>query len=261
VTVTFYRSLWGPLGFDGDISNLPSICEETVRRGYGGVETNPLFLGKDPEPARQIIADHGLGLLARAHTLGATVADHLAWVQRCVERAVLFGSPHVIVQSGADWFTDEQIDEYFTGVDKIEADAGLRLAHETHRSCILYSPRETTRVLDRFPDLWLAADYSHWVIVTESLLEMAGPVLERCAPRTLHIDARVGTAEMPQVADPRTAAETAAFDGFWDQIHAANPDVTVVPEFGPPPYEPVGAADRDDICEWMVGHLRDRWQI
>lgn len=261
MAVTFYRSLWGPLGFDGDISNLPSTCEETKRRGFAGVETNPLFLGKDPEPARQIIEDHGLLFLARAHTFGATVSDHLGWVQRCVERAALFGSPHVIVQSGADSFTDAEIDEYFHATAKIEADSGLRLAHETHRSCILYSPWETRRVLERFPDLWLASDYSHWVIVTESMLQTAGPILERCAPRTLHIDARVGTMESPQVGDPRTATETEDFAKFWDQIHRVNPDVTVVPEFGPAPYEPAGAADRDDICEWMVSHLRDRWSL
>lgn len=259
VAVTFYRSLWGPLGFDGDISNLPAICAEAVRRGFDGVETNPLLLGKDPELARRIVEDHGLKFLARAHTFGATVADHLGWVQRCVDLAAAFGSPHVIVQSGADSFSDAEIDEYFTATAKIEAEAGLRLAHETHRSCILYSPWVTARVLDRFPDVWLASDYSHWVIVTESLLQTAAPILERCAPKTLHIDARVGTAESPQVGDPRTAPETEAFAAFWDQIHAANPDLTVVPEFGPPPYEPAGAADRDDVCEWMVGYLRERW--
>ncbi len=262
MTVTFYRSLWGPLGFDGDISGLPAICQETVRRGFAGVETNPLLLGKDPDEARKVIEDHGLKFLARAHTLGRTVEEHVGWMKRCVDLASLFGSPHVIVQSGADWFTDAQIDQYFAAANEIEAASGLRLAHETHRSCILYSPRETARVLDRFPDLWLASDYSHWVIVTESLLEMVGPTLERCAPRTIHIDARVGSAEAPQVGDPRTAPETPAFDGYWDQIHAETPgDLTVVPEFGPPPYEPTGAADRDDICQWMVSHLRDRWSL
>ncbi len=259
MAVTFFRSLWGPLGFDGDMSNLPAICEETVRRGYAGVETNPLFLGKDPEPARQIIEDHGLQFLARAHTFGTTVAEHVKWVESCVRRAERFGSPHVIVQSGADSFTDAEIDEYFNAVAKIEADSGLRLAHETHRSCILYSPWATRRVLERFPDLWLASDYSHWVIVTESMLQTATAVLDQCAPRMLHIDARVGTMETPQVADPRTAPETEDFVAFWDQIHAANPDITVVPEFGPPPYEPPLAADRDDICEWMASHLRERW--
>ena len=35
--------MWGPMGFDGDLSNLPAICGETVERGYAGIETNPLF--------------------------------------------------------------------------------------------------------------------------------------------------------------------------------------------------------------------------
>src|SRR5262249_7407603 len=117
-----------------------------------------------------------------------------------------------------------------------------------------------------FPDVWLASDYSHWVLVAERYLDWEGAILERCAARTLHIDARVGTPEMPQVADPRApgAAEAVAkFEGFWDQIHAAavarGDTLTVVPELGPPPYEPAGAGDRDDICEWMKDRLAARW--
>ncbi len=173
--------------------------------------------------------------------------------------------PHVIVQSGADSFTDAEIDEFFTATSKLEAETGVRLAHETHRGCILYSPWITARVLDRFPDLWLASDYSHFVIVAERYLETEGGLLARFAPRTLHIDARVGTPESPQVADPRatdaaTAAAVAAFDTFWDQIHAAGAEpLTVVPEIGPPPYEPEGAGDRDDVCQWTADRLRARW--
>jgi sugar phosphate isomerase/epimerase len=248
------------MGFDGDITDLPSICAETVKRGYAGVETNPVLWRDNAAEARRIVADHGLRLLARAHTFGQSVTDHLGWVMRCVEMAVDFGSPLVIVQSGADYFDDAQIDEYFTATAVLEQDSGLRLAHETHRSCILYSPWVTARVLDRWPDIWLASDYSHFVIVAERYLETEAALLARFAPRVIHIDARVGTPESPQVADPRTDTDaTGHFTRFWDEIHAAGNLATVVPEFGPAPYAPADSADLDDICEWMVGQLRDRW--
>jgi sugar phosphate isomerase/epimerase len=260
VTVEYFRSLWGPMGFDGDISDLPSICAETTRRGYAGVETNPLLWRDKADEGRKIVADHGLKFLARAHTFGASVADHLGWVQRCVELSASFASPHVIVQSGADYFDDAQVDEYFAATAKIEADSGLRIAHETHRSCILYSPWVTARVLDRFPDIWLASDYSHFVIVAERYLETEGELLARFAPHVIHIDARVGTPESPQVADPRTdTVATERFVGFWDQIHAAGNLATVVPEFGSAPYAPADSSDLDDICQWRVKHLRARW--
>jgi len=262
--VDFYRSLWGP-PTDG-VSNLADLCAETVRRGYIGIETNPLMFGKQVDEAKRIIEDHGLRFLARAHTFGKTVDDHLGWVRRCVVAAADLGSPHVIVQSGADHFSDAEIDEYFSATAAIEAESGLRLAHETHRSCILYSPWIAARLLDRWPDLWLASDYSHWVIVAERHFAFEDELFARFAGRTLHIDARVGTPEMPQVADPRTAeaAESLGwFERYWDEIHAAAVErgdgLTVVPEFGPPPYEPPGAGDRDDICQWMVDHLRARW--
>jgi hypothetical protein len=108
--------------------------------------------------------------------------------------------------------------------------------------------------------MWLASDYSHFVIVAERYLETEGDLLARFAPRTIHIDARVGTPESPQVADPRTdPVVLGAFDGFWDEIHAAGNLETVVPEFGSAPYKPADSADLDDICEWMKDHLQERW--
>jgi sugar phosphate isomerase/epimerase len=258
--VDFYRSMWGPLEFSDDISDLPGICADTVTRGYVGIETNPLMFGKNMEAARRIVEDHGLKFLSRAHTFGLSVADHLGWVTRCVEASHAFGTPHVIVQSGADYFDDGQIDEYFTATGKLEADSGLRIAHETHRGCILYSPWVTARVLDRFPDIWLASDYSHFVIVAERYLDTEAALLARFAPRVIHIDARVSTFESPQVADPRTDEEaTSRFVAFWDEIYNAGALRTVVPEFGPEPYAPKDSADLDDVCQWMTEHLRERW--
>jgi sugar phosphate isomerase/epimerase len=248
------------MGFDGDISDLPTICAETAKRGYAGVETNPVLWRDNAEEGRRIVEDHGLRLLARAHTFGASVADHVGWARRCAELAVTCNSPLVIVQSGADYFDDAQIDEYFTATAQIEQDTGLRLAHETHRSCILYSPWVTARVLDRWPDIWLASDYSHFVIVAERYLETEGALLARFAPRVIHIDARVGTPESPQVADPRTdRTSLSMFEQWWDEIHAAGNLATVVPEFGPAPYAPADSADLDDVCQWMADHLRARW--
>jgi sugar phosphate isomerase/epimerase len=191
VTVEFYRSLWGPLPTGDDLSTLPHVCADTVARGYAGVEANPLMWGDAVDEARRIVADHGLGFLARAHTFGPDVASHVEFVRRCVEASLPFGTPHVIVQSGADSFDDAQIDDYFTATARIEAEFDVRLVHETHRGCILYSPWVAGRVLDRWPDLWLAADYSHWVLVCERVLER--DELARFAPRVVHIDARVGS--------------------------------------------------------------------
>ncbi|MEY2472003.1 MAG: hypothetical protein QOK28_1332 [Actinomycetota bacterium] len=256
--VAFYRSLWGPMPTSDDITGLPALCADTVARGYLGVESNPLLWGDNADAARRIIEDHGLRFLARAHTFGRDVATHVEFVRRCVEAALPFGTPHVIVQSGSDSFSDGEVDDYFARCAQIEKDHAVRLVHETHRACILYSPWAAARVLDRWPELWLAADYSHWVLVCERLLDV--DELARFAPRVAHIDARVGSQEAPQVADPRTRPKlTAGFVAYWDAIRDAGNLATVVPEFGPPPYAPVDAADLDDISQWMADHLRERW--
>ena len=258
VGVDYYRSLWGPMPAGRDISSLPAVCAATIERGYVGIEVNPLFWGDNVDEGRRIVADHGLRFLARAHTVGPDVASHVDWVRRCIDASLAFGTPHVIVQSGSDAFSDGEIDDYFAQCARLEAEFDVRLVHETHRGCILYSPWVAARVLDRWPDLWLAADYSHWVLVCERVLDP--DELARFAPRVAHIDARVGSQEAPQVADPRVRPRlTEAFMTYWDAIRDAGNLRTVVPEFGAPPYAPVDSADLDDVNQWMADQLRARW--
>ena len=45
------------------------------------------------------------------------------------------------------------------------------MAHETHRGRILFNPWITCRLLDRFEHLKLCCDFSHWVCVSERLID------------------------------------------------------------------------------------------
>ena len=118
-------------------------------------------------------------------------------------------------------------------------------------------------MLDRFPDLVLAADYSHWVVVTQRLLDTEGEILRRCAPRASTSMRASATPRLRRSATPREpswAAALAAHESWWAQIFAApspvaGPRRTVVPEFGPEPYRVAGAPCSDEVNEWMAARL------
>jgi hypothetical protein len=261
--VEVYRSLWGV--WDGSATGLSNTLDETAQGGtYDGVEANPLALDAvvDDVPVR--LASTGLGFLPRIQTFGRTVDEHLNWLRRSVIAAQRYGSSHVVVQGGRDSWDDAEASRFFAGALDLERELQCVLAHETHRGRILFEPWRTVRVLDRHPDLWLAADYSHWVVVAERLLDHEHAILERCAPRVLHIDARVGHPEGPQVSDPRLARHHDALEAhelWWAGIAAAQraagaERLTVVPEFGPAPYQPPGAPPSDEINTWMADRAR-----
>ena len=101
-------------------------------------------------------------------------------------------------RSGSDSWTEKEADVYFPLIARAAHDAGLLITHETHRSRYLYSPWVTERAVDRYPDLHLTADVSHWTVVSERLLTapQEQAALAKIAKRVKHIHARIGSAQV-----------------------------------------------------------------
>ena len=104
----------------------------------------------------------------------------------------------VNVHGGRDFFSAAEVNEYFSGFLEMERRYHpLPIAHETHRSRILYSPWVVGPILDKFPSLKLVADLSHFVCVAECIFDckQLDDVVSRLAANVVHIHARVGFEE------------------------------------------------------------------
>lgn len=146
------------------------------------------------------------------------------------------------------------------------------MAHETHRGRTFYNPWTTARVLEGVDGLQLCCDLSHWVCVCERLLDDEG-ILRLCAQRCLHIHARVGYEEGPQVPDPAAPeyrphleAHERWWDMMWDQQEKRGmAATTLTPEFGPPaylhtlPHTNVPVADLWAVCNWQAARQKQRF--
>jgi hypothetical protein len=169
---------------------------------------------------------------------------------------------HIICHSGLDSFSDADRRTFFTEVLAREHALDVPIAHETHRHRPLFTPWAARDVLAAHPDLNLVIDLSHWVVVAERLLDDEDDIIRACAARAIHLDARIGYEEGPQVPDPSDPAwdtQRAAFDRWWQLVVAeaaasGREELVVVPEYGAPPYlhtvphsgEPV--ADLWSVC-------------
>ena len=85
---------------------------------------------------------------------------------------------------------------------ELAAECELFCSFETHRATSLYSPWLTLEIVQQLPQLRFTADISHWIVVSERLLDDPAMTSSAFIERVHHIQARVGYDQGPQVPHP-----------------------------------------------------------
>lgn len=261
-----FRHLWGIT--DDFTTAFPAI----KKAGYDGVEHVTANVANSGEFNR-LLKENDFELIAQVLTVGNTVEEHFASFKTLIEEAILFNPILINSHSGRDGWTSGEKQRFFSLALDYERSLQIPVAHETHRGRTTYNPWDTRDLLLAFPELKLCCDFSHWVCVCESLLQTELDIICLAAERCLHLHARVGYEQGPQVPDPRApeyAAHLQAHEDWWDiiwqaQQMAGHQMATLTPEFGPPPYhhtlpftaEPV--SDLWEICNWMAVRQKSRF--
>lgn len=256
-----------------DITN---FLQKIKNAGYDGIDT---WIPLDPGEKRALfngLQELELDMVSHQHrAAGSTFAkfrtSFLKELITCAEPMPLLINSH----TGKDYFKMEQNIALVDMAAEFTSKTGILVAHETHRGCLGYSPQSMSEVFKLRPDIQLTADLSHWVCVTESMLENFEPVLAETFKRSIHIHARVGFEQGPQIADPTDPHWHYALEkflGWWDKIVTSNaesgrPILPITTEFGPEPYMPkaafsiLPAADQFKINCFMKDLLRKRYQL
>lgn len=271
IAVKFYCPLWG--------NTLPpeAFARRVKEAGYDGVELSfwPLEDRKTKEALVGALRGQGLELIVQQWQSGteSRFDPHLALLESVLREAAAVRPRFINSQTGKDWYTVEQNSRLIARCAVLERELGVPIFHETHRGKFSFHALTMLPYLDRFPDLKLTADLSHWCNVSESLLADQKVLMERALPHFRHIHSRVGHAEGPQVSDPRAPEWQSALDahlGWWDAIvklrqAAGDKEITITPEFGPPNYLPTlpytrqPVADQWEINRFMMDLLRKRY--
>lgn len=255
-----------------------SFLPKAKAAGYGAIEVNILEMSAERrQELTTRLADLGLGLVAQIFTNGfvpgGDVATHAESFRRQCGLALAMRPRLINCHSGRDAFTRDEAFDFFRRVVDHEHGLPIPVAHELHRGRIFHAPWTTVPVLEAFSALSVTADFSHWVNVCERLIDDQLPAIRLVAERCLHLHARVGHAQGPQVNDPRApewANELAAHERWWDLCWAAQErrgltESTLTPEFGPLPYQPSAPysqrplADLGEICDWMTRRQAERF--
>jgi hypothetical protein len=259
MNLILFRHLWGAAGEWED------IFPKFKQAGYRGIE-GPVPPPEDRKRFRALLKKHSLEFIPQIFSQGKSVADHLDSLREQIVTAKPFSARFINAHSGQDAFSEDQSTRFFEGALQLEAKCGVAIAHETHRGRILFNPWITSRLLTRFPDLKLCCDFSHWVCVCERLIEDQVGIIRQCADHCLHVHARVGYEQGPQVPDPRAPEyqrHLEAHEAWWRLVWAAQANrgfriSTLTPEFGPPDYQHTLPFTRapvsylEEICDWQA---------
>ncbi|KAK1148103.1 hypothetical protein N8T08_010741 [Aspergillus melleus] len=278
-SVLRFRSIWG-VDAGVNYENWAKWFPGLKAQGYTGVEID-IAPFEDLASIRRLCDEIGLEISVLIHTLwpmyagpkpaGLTPKDHLAGYRTQLERAKTLRPYKINAHSGDDqWSVDEAV-EFFEGSLVVDAEVGLqgKVCHETHRNRALFSPYTTAKVLRRVPSLRVTADFSHFVVVCERLLDQGEEdkeLIRTIIPHVNHIHARMGTTQSSQCPEPTNPIfkdERRFFEDSWKQIIEAfatgtfkSEPMTFVPEYGPFPYHPFGAAsDFSDVADSEASRL------
>jgi sugar phosphate isomerase/epimerase len=174
--------------------------------GFEGVEC---WLSDENEREHKETLDrHGLRLTLGHHPY--TLAD----VRQTVARAVRLRADFVFAQPLHPYVPIREAAAFCREARKIASDSGLALFIETHRNNIPESLNQSLQLIEEYPEIRLAGDFSHFVVVgefygweDERAVERMMPVLER----TSHMHGRISNGEAVQVDVGDGSGDTAQF--------------------------------------------------
>ncbi|HKO80056.1 MAG TPA: hypothetical protein VJU78_06670 [Chitinophagaceae bacterium] len=270
IAIQFFCPRWGQ-----EHETYDAFCRKVKEAAYDGIEAPVPFDAGERKEQVNALAKYDLLLLGQYYqSFEKDFATHTINYEKHLRHLLDAKPVKIDSQTGKDYFSLEQNKELFELAKNLSAEYNIPIAHETHRNKALFAAHSTKFILERVPDLPITADFSHWCAVAESLLEDQEEATALACRHAIHIHARVGHEEGPQVIDPRAPEwekQVHAHLQWWDAIIAHQQKsgasiMTITPEFGPLPYMPSVPYTRQPLAsQWeinihMMQLLKKRYQ-
>lgn len=240
---------WGCENLDAE-----TFIRQVLVAGYQGIEINlPTQIETFTVPFLRILNDvrsNDPGFLFIPQQLtsprGMPVSELIERMKQKFTELASLSPSFINSHTGKDYYTFDDNCRIIEATLTISQQTGVRILHETHRGRFSFHAASLIPYLERFPELELVGDFSHFCTVSESLLQDQVAIIDRIIPHVHHLHARIGHEQGPQVNDPQApewAKHQETFTQWWKQIihtrkESGTAGFSITPEFGPAPYMP-----------------------
>ncbi len=225
---------------------LAQFFEKVRQAGFDGIEMVVPYDKDFGRNVKELINKTGLKLVGHQHIppQNDTIQEYIERMEKLLLHLASFNPLLINSHTGRDFYMFEDNCRIIDLVNEISQKTKIPIVHETHRGRFSFSTYSTQMYFDRYPDLKITADFSHWCCVSESMLEDQEDILEEAIKRTQHIHARVGNSQSAQVNHPGAPENRQAMVrhlGWWKKIIELRKIdkkefFTITTEFGPEPY-------------------------
>jgi len=195
--VKFFCPRWG-----SEAVSFLTFVKLAKEEGYDGVEISLPDSVVQQKEYLSVLADNGVPYIVQHWQTDKKNVDE--YISEYITRMEMnaYAKPLFInSQTGKDFFSFEDNCRIIEKAGEIEAKTGIPVFHETHRGKFSFACHVIPAYLNVFPDMKITADFSHWVNVSESLLEHQQENLDKVIPNVHHIHSNYPTANSKSVGD------------------------------------------------------------
>jgi sugar phosphate isomerase/epimerase len=267
----------------GSEKDTPDVfVNKVLLAGYNGIEIflpslNDNFTNAFIEEVEGVMNKNTDFLFIAQHIVAlenTPINDYINKVKKNLTELTAFQPSFINAHTGKDYFSFDDNCRLIEAALNISNKTGIRILHETHRGRFSYHTASLLPYLQKFPEMELVGDFSHFCTVSESMLEEQEEMIRQIIPHIAHLHARVGHEQGPQVNDPFAPEwenHFKIFEKWWEAIvqykKQKNTQIfSITPEFGPLPYMPSMPYTKQPLSnQWdlnikMMRHLKNTLQ-